>query len=598
MRSELLLHYETELAALRQAGAEFAHKYPKIASRLVLEPNKCEDPHVERLLEGFAFLAARVQLKLADEFPLITESLLETLYPHFLRPIPSMSIAEFQLDPESGALTTGFALPRGTRLYSRPINGVPCKFRTAYDSRLWPLTVAAAEWRGPERLPAGLRHPDCAGAIRLELRGPLEQLRLDQLRFFLDGDSALVHLLYEMLHGDLLRIAVRGQAIETLPRTALRAVGFGCDEGVLDYSLRSFTGYRLLQEYFAFPDKFFFFDLLEVPLAGAKESIEIYFLFSPAGGEERRQRLENGVRATTFRLNCAPVVNLFTQTCEPILLDQRRYDYDVVPDARRPLAMEVYAIDDVAFEDAASREIRHCEPFYAPGTAPAAGGHYWMSYRRPSGKPQDAGTNLSIALVDHSQQTLLPGSTALTVRATCTNRDLPARLPFGNPQGDFELDGHAPIARIVALRKPTSTLRPPGGPGCLWNLVSHLSLNYLSLVEQGRPALQQLLRLTDYSGSSFNQRIIDGIVAVDSRPHFARLISEHGMAFVRGTAVDLELDEEHFAGGGVFLFASVIERFLAHYCSLNSFSQLTARVRQRKEILHQWEPRSGERILL
>jgi type VI secretion system protein ImpG len=591
MRANLLLHYENELAALRQNGAEFAAKYPKIASRLALEPTKCEDPHVERLLEGFAYLAARVQLKLEDEFPLITESLLETLYPSFLRPIPSLSIAEFVLDPESGALTTGFALPRGSRLYSRPVNGVPCRFRTCYDSTLWPLTVSAAEWRGPERLPIALRQPDCAGAIRVELKGPVGELKLDRIRFFLDGDSTLVHTLYEMLNRDVLRISVGGN---TLPASALRPVGFEADEGVLDYSGRSFLGYRLLQEYFAFPDKFFFLDL-EIPAGAAKgDSLEIYFLATSAGGEQRRQRLELHLNAKTFRLNCVPVVNLFEQTCEPITLDHHRYEYAVTPDARRPHATEIYSIDDVAYEDAATREIHHVRPFFQR----KGDGHYWVSYRRQSPRPQDPGTDVSIAIVDGDHRHAVPPGTALTVRATCTNRDLPARLPFGDPAGDFELDGHAPITRIVALRKPTPALYPPGGPGSLWNLLSHLSLNHLSLVNEGRVALQQLLRLTDYSGSAFHSRSIEGITAVASRPHFARLISEHGIAFVRGTAVEMELDEEQFAGGGVYLFASVMERFLAHYCSLNSFSQLTARVKQRKEALREWAPRSGQRILL
>lgn len=591
MRASMLLHYENELAALRGSGVEFAAKYPKIASRLVLEPTKCEDPHVERLLEGFAYLAARVQLKLEDEFPLITESLLETLYPSFLRPIPSLSIAEFALDPESGALTTGFALPRGSRLHSRPVNGVPCRFRTCYESTLWPLTVSAAEWRGPERLPVSLRQPDCGGAIRIELRGPVGQLKLDRLRFFLDGDSTLAHTLYEMLNRDLLRIAVGGQ---TLPASELRPVGFEAGEGVLDYSGRSFLGYRLLQEYFAFPDKFLFLDLDIPQRVATADPLELYFLVANSGGEERRQRMELYVNAKTFRLNCVPVVNLFEQTCEPITLDHHRYDYAVMPDARRPQATEIYSIDDVAYEDSATREIRHVHPFFQQ----KGEGHYWVSYRRPSPRAQDAGTDVSLAIVDGQHRHAVPPGTALTVRATCTNRDLPSRLPFGDPHGDFELDGHAPVTRIVALRKPTPTLYPPGGPGSLWNLLSHLSLNHLSLVSDGRSALQQLLRLTDYSGSAFHSRAIEGITAITSRPHFARLVSEHGIAFVRGTAVELELDEERFAGGGVYLFASVMERFLAHYCSLNSFSQLTATVKQRKEALHAWAPRSGQRILL
>lgn len=610
MRSELLAYYENELTCLRQLGAEFAEKYPKIASRLVLEPNKCEDPHVERLLEAFAFLAARIHLKLDDEFPLVTESLLEVLYPDFLRPIPSMSIAEFHLDSESGAVTTGVEIKRGTKLYSRPVNGIPCKFRTAYDLKLWPLTVAAAEWKSPVQLPQEIRQADCAGAIRIELRGPLgvpiPQLGIDQLRFFLDGESTLVHTIYEMQHRDLLRVVIRGKSFTALPASSITPVGFEPDEGILAYSQRSFLGYRLLQEYFAFPEKFLFFTLggcqKAWTIAGTGESAEIYFLFSTAESIERRQRLELAVNARVFRLNCAPIVNLFEQTCEPILLDHRTYEYALVPDARRPMAVEIYSIDDVVKAEPESQEIVHCQPFYSPRVQAGASRnmpeHFWMAYRRPSTRPQDAGTDVALSLVDSSGQPFDPSNDTLTVRTTCTNRDLPSRLPFGNPQGDFELDGNAPVSRIVALRKPTGTLRPPGGPGSLWNLISHLSLNYLSVVEEGKLALQTLLRLSDYTRTAFSGQLVDGISSVRSQPHFAGLLSEHGLTFVRGTSVEIELDEEKFVGGGVYLFSAVLERFFGLYCSLNSFSQLTARVRQRREVLREWQPRAGQRILM
>jgi type VI secretion system protein ImpG len=184
------------------------------------------------------------------------------------------------------------------------------------------------------------------------------------------------------------------------------------------------------------------------------------------------------------------------------------------------------------------------------------------------------------------------------LRTTCTNRDLPTRLPFGNDSGDFELEGGAAIKRIVALRKPTNAVRPPTGKAALWRLISHLSLNYLSLVEGGREALQEILKLYNFTGEQFSEKQIDGIVDLTSIRHFARLISENGIAFARGTRVEILFDEDQFSGAGVFLFASAIERFLGEYVSLNSFSQLVARTRQRKEVLKEWPPRAGQRILL
>ncbi|HWB97276.1 MAG TPA: type VI secretion system baseplate subunit TssF [Bryobacteraceae bacterium] len=613
MRDDLLQYYERELTYLRQIGAQFAEKYPKIASRLVLEPSKCDDPHVERMLEAFAFLAARVHLKIDDDFPEITEALLGIVYPHFIRPLPSMSIVQFHLDPEKGKLSTGLPIERNALLYSRPVDGVPCKFRTCYETTLWPISVTSASWTTPDRLKPPLRANDAVGALRIELAcsAPdieLAGLEIDSLRFFLDGESQLVHTLYELLCCNLVQIIVRDTSpgsrlpAATLPATALTPVGYGAEDGMLPYPRRSFIGYRLLQEYFTFPDKFFFVDVNELrpALAGFKRSAELIFLISRFEGDERRQRLETGISVNTFRLGCSPVVNLFPQTAEPILLDQQKSEYPVIPDARRPLAMEIFSVDQVASMKIQQQEIIEYQPFYSFRHAAQRErqAHFWVANRRPSVRANDDGTEIELALVDLSFRPARPGTDTLTVRTTCTNRDLPSRLPFGNEAGDFELESGASIKRIVALRRPTPPVRPPLGKAMQWRLISHLSLNYLSLVSEGREALQEILRLYNFTDSAYSSKIIEGITGLKSSRHFARVVSEEGIAFARGTRVELELDEEQFVGGGVYLFASVLEAFLALYASMNSFSQLVARVQQRKEVLREWPPRAGRKILM
>src|SRR3984885_2680413 len=268
MRDELVLYYERELDHLRKSAAQFSEKHPKVASRLVLEPTKCEDPHVERLLESFAFLAARVHLKLDDEFPEITEALLSVVYPQLVRPIPSMSVVEFQLDQDKGKLTSGLKIERNASLYSKRINGVPCNFRTCYSTTIWPITVAAAELRAPSQLAPPVKSLDSPWAVRLELHCgrdvTFSSLRPDKLRFYLDGEGGLVNIIYELLFSRLNRILVRdltpGSKLSpvSLPASALQAVGFGPDEGIVPYPSSSFAGHRLLMEYFAFPEKFFF----------------------------------------------------------------------------------------------------------------------------------------------------------------------------------------------------------------------------------------------------------------------------------------------------------------------------------------------------
>jgi type VI secretion system protein ImpG len=613
VRDELLLYYERELTFLRQMGVEFADKYPKIASRLSLEPDKCEDPHVERLLEAFAFLAARVHLKIDDEFPEITEALLSIIYPHFIRPVPSMTIADFRVNPEQGQIGAGLKIPRGAVLSSRPVGGVPCKFRTCYDTYIWPLSVVAAEWKTPDRLQPAIKAPEAAAALRIELKCwpdiTFEKLRPNPLRFFLNGESGLIHTLYELLcsrcTGILVRDPTPGSRVRPvdLRPDALRPVGFAEDEGMLPYPRRSFTGYRLLHEYFTFPEKFFFLDLtgLDAALAnGFKDRAELIFLIAPFELADRRQALELGVTEKTFQTACAPTVNLFQQTAEPILLTQRRFDYPIVPDIRRPNATEIFSVDEVVSVRPDSQEPVRFEPFYSfrHGHSGGRGQVFWMASRRASGRRDDDGTEMFLSLVDLEQRPVAPDVDSLTVRLTSTNRDLPSRLPFGMESGDFELESGAPVHSIMALRKPTPALRPPTGKASLWRLVSHLSLNYLSLVTEGREALQEILKLYNFTNSSYSVKQIEGITDLKSRPQFARIISENGITFARGTRVEMELDEENFVGGGAYLFASVMEHFLGLYVTLASFSQLSVSTRQRKEVLKLWPPRAGSRILL
>ncbi|HVX65311.1 MAG TPA: type VI secretion system baseplate subunit TssF [Bryobacteraceae bacterium] len=612
MRDELLDYYERELTFLRQMGAEFAEKYPKIASRLLLEPDRCEDPHVERMVEAFAFLAARVHRKIDDEFPEITEALLGILFPHYIRPVPSMSIVEFHVDPEQGKLTTGIKVRRGTLLYSRSVDGVPCRFRTCYDTTLWPLSVAEAQWTTPDRLNPPVRAANAAAALRFELKClpdvSFEKLEMSSLRFYLNGESNLVHTVYELLLNNCAQILVRdpGQPRTRpleLPYDSIRAAGFSESEAMLPYSRRSFAGYRLLQEYFSFPEKFFFVELGNLDRLGAAgftDRAEIIVLISPFERADREQMLELGVSAKTLRPDCSPIINLFEHTAEPIMVDQLRHEYPVEPDVRRRHALEVFSIEEVVSANPQSQEVTRFEPFFSYRHSQVRDPKqmFWHATRRASTRRGDEGTDIFLTTVDRTGRPASANVETLTVRCLCTNRDLPARLPFGSETGDFEIEGLPSVRRIVALKKPAATLRPPVGGAALWRLISQLSLNYLSLVSEGKEAFQEVLGLYNFSDSAHLGKQIQGINSLTSRKHFARVVSENGISFVRGTQVEMLFDEEQFVGGGVFLFASVIEHFLGLYVSMNSFSQLVARTAQRKEVLREWPPRAGEAVLL
>ena len=342
--------------------------------------------------------------------------------------------------------------------------------------------------------------------------------------------------------------------------------------------------------------------LEQLAQAGFKDRAEILFLVSRFERAERQQQLETGVSDKTVRLNCTPIVNLFPQTAEPILLSHTVFEYPIVPDVSRQDAMEIFSVDEVVSVEPASHETVEFEPFYSYRHATRAGqeADVLARFAAPVDPPQlGSHRRLYLSLVDMSGKTIRPNVDTVTVRLTCTNGDLPSRLPFGNETGDLDLEGAAPIKRIVMLKKPASTIRPPTGRNALWRLISHLSLNYL-VAGRGRPGIAaahpaalQLSRIR-----RIIQKQIEGITRLESERHFARVISEHGISFARGTRIHLELDEEQFVGGGVYLFASVLERFLALYVSLNSFSQLVVRTVQRREELEQWPPRAGHKILM
>jgi type VI secretion system protein ImpG len=605
MQDTLLTYYERELAYLRLLGQEFAQSYPKIASRLLLEPGKCEDPHVERLIQSFAFLAARIQRKIEDEFPEITDALLGVLYPHYLAPIPSMSIVEFMLDPEQGKLTAGYLLPAGTQLFSRPVEGVQCRFRTCYSLTLWPIEVVSAKLEPPEPSQWTTK---AAGVLRLELQTvggvSFQELSVDRLRFYLQGENQLAFGLYELLLNNAIGIRGRlsggkagGRRDFTLPLENLHAVGFESDEGLLPYPPHALLGYRLLQEYFTFPQKFLFIELEGLRAAAQNTTgtkLEVLI------GLNKLPRQDQAIGASNFKLTCVPVVNLFDQLAEPVRVDHTQFEYRIIPDIRRPNANEIYAVNSVRLIRPDSDAVHQVEPIYSMKHSGRQRREniFWSTTRRQSERKDDLGTEVYISLVDPHFDFSMPEGETLSIEVTCTNRDLPGRLPADDARGDFELEGAAPVSRIRSLIKPTPTLRPPLSAANRWRLISHLSLNYLSIGTGSPEALQEILKLYDFSDSAVIRQQIEGLTAVESRRVVRRPSSMGWHGFCRGMEVTLTFDESKFVGSGAFLFASILERFLGLYAHLNSFVQCIARSQQREKPIKTWPPRAGDQVLL
>jgi len=380
-------------------------------------------------------------------------------------------------------------------------------------------------------------------------------------------------------------------------------VGFERDEGILPWPNRSFLGYRVLSEYFAFPQKFLFFDLVGLDkqiLNRAGNRLELYLYLSRSSVD-----LEQNVAATTFQLGCTPVVNLYKQRAEPIALSHTQTEYRVAPDARRPLANEVYSIDRVTATSPDNEQVEY-EPFYSFKHASdrLAQKTFWYAERRPAercGGEPDQGTEVYLSLVDLGFEASSPGDWTLDVETTCLNRDLPYRLSWRQGQSGLRLTTGAPVSRIESVSGgPTRTLRPALKRGAAWRLISHLSLNHLSLTDEkeGADALREILTLYDFADSGETRAMIEGILSVRSRRVVGRVAGDLRGGFCRGVEVTLHFDEDRFAGSGLFLFASVLERFLGLYCSVNSFSKLIAAANKREGELRRWPPRAAETVLL
>lgn len=591
---DLLPHYERELAFLRGHSADFAKRYPKIAGRLQLTGDVGEDPHVERLIESFALLASRVHKRLDDDFPLFTESLLEVLYPHYLRPFPSCAVASIALGGTAAQMSKAQRVDRHTLLRSRPVRGVPCTFRTAYHVDLAPIAIESVRYQHVIQAPTGTQLPKGANSVlsvSLRLLSPQAQwdaLDLPKLRVYLDGEASQVSALRDALLGQVLGAQVQTHEYrpwQALPKAALpQVVGFADDESLIDAEPRGQAAYRHLTEYFAFPDKYNFLDL-PLPaqaVAGASRTITLHYVMGDIRSDSDVAALLETVTDKTLRLFCTPVVNLFAQRADPIRWTRREQSAPVLPDARRAFGYEVYAIDKVyrVRQDKQGEHIDEFLPFYSLQhdelvTQGEEGRRYWSLHCNEEVAQHSPGYEYELSIVDIDFDPAEPQAETLSIEVRATNRNLPNLLAAGSVGGDLFAPGGTIANEISLLRKPTPSMRFERNKGVLWRLISHLSLNHLSLADSGIDAIKEMLRLYDLPRSPTNRTLLEGLIGVEYHPATAYLPGKPFPSFVRGTDIHLKVDESCFVGSGLQLFAQVMERFFALYAHINSFTQLT-----------------------
>lgn len=607
MDDDLLRAYDKELSQLRRAGAEFARAHPKIAGRLRMGADQVEDPHVSRLIESVAFLNARIRRKLDDDFPELTDAILGVLAPHYLAPLPSVSIARFECAPD---MTEPAFIEAGSGLITDSAYGEACRYRTVYDVETWPIVVESARLMGPPLSgPPTPKSVGSAGLLHVTLRpaddsGSIGDLAPNRLRFFLNGEFRHMTALYELILNDCVEVAVGSspsdRSAQVLGPACIRPVGFEESESILPESSRSHPGHRLLTEYFAYPQKFLFFDVSGLRTDHLTEALHLFFYLRRSTPE-----LEGVVRDTTLALGCSPIVNLFHRKAEPIRLTGTQSEYHLIGDARHQVETEIFSVDHV--EASSSREGRvEYAPFYGLGHKLVSSGleRYWHCLRRATPRGQDEldpGTELFISVVDEDFEARAPDDWVLECDVTCLNRNQPAQLPYGggHPRLSF-LKGGGAITSITCLTPPSQTVRPSRGRGALWRLVSFLALNHSSLTDGERATdyLRECLRLFDPVSAPETRSIPEALVDVRSKIVVRRIDVGGQPGFCRGLQVQVKLDEERLRSTGLFLLASVLERFLAGYCTINSFVETAVTTVNGDGELRRWAPRSGNRILV
>ena len=615
-------YYTRELEYLRLRGAEMARAHPKVAARLALASDDvCPDPHVERLIESFAFLSARVHRRLDTELPEAAAGLLGVLHPELLRPTPSMAIARI--------FTTGkepVTVARETTLFADRPGGSPCKMRTAYAVTALPVRVKRAEIDAVETVESNAetgRVPSWAlSVIRIHLKCETDPPSTDppsfkelgsaskelgsasergelRLRFFLSCGSRTAAALHDRLLGPCHRedsgqvgwapvwieVGPPDKKVIT-PSARLEPVGFADDEALLPFPDNAHPAYRIVQEYLAFPEKFHFFDVVLTSPPATKELTIVLFL----GGPDTQLAVDE----STFVLGCTPVVNLFLRTTEPINVDHRLSDYKLVADARRERDVGVYSVDEVFLLRAGEVEPIPLAPFFsfAPRSAEPSGG-FWLARREDTHRAEVKGTDMYLSFVNAQFDPRAPSADVAYAKAQCTNRGIAVEIA-PHTRLDFER-GEAGVKASMLVR-PTRELHRSLSGDMLWRLVSSLSLGHLSLCDD--KALREILRTWAPEQSADVDGRIESIVHVESRPITRRGDDGQHRWFCRGTEVTVTLDEDRMAEHSLVLFGSVLSRVAALHEHVNSFSEIVIQTRKARELKLRWPPSLGAKSTL
>jgi type VI secretion system protein ImpG len=624
MDPRLLRYYNQELQYIRESGAEFAQEFPKIASRLGMDGMEVADPYVERLLEGFAFLTARIQLKLDAEFPKLSQRLLEMIYPNFTAPMPSMMVARFFPKPGNDSLNNP-VLKKGSRL-SGPktaFGETRCEFRTGNELKITAIEVTGAEYFvSATDLPLSSltgRYAKPRAGIRLKLTVPADvqfsKLKQDELVLFLSGTPEVAFQIYEAMAHHCLGFFVGASDQRKLPGFTwndaefLKPLGSSDEEALLPINLRGFSGLRLVQEFFAFPQRFMFFKLSGLASLFERlqtSEVDLCLIFSTNQFE-----LQGLVSAQSFSTNCVTAINLFERRSDRVQVVNNQTELQLVPDRSAPLDYEVYDVLEVSGYSSGNDETPFYPFFSAWHEQPQRYSRFYNCLREPRVASEKVklngprsgyvGSEVFVQLVDEQQSPYAHNLKQLACRVRCTNRDLPLFMPLGSKSGDFTVDDSLPIESIHSVAGPSRPFSSIRDSGVSWQLVNLLSMNYLSILNadptKAATVLRELIRIIAKISQNEVEKFCDGIVAVKASQVVRRIPLAGPIAFGRGLLIELTVDEMAFEGSNACLFGRVMSHYFERHVSINSFAETVIISNTRGEIAR-FKPRMGERPIL
>ncbi|MFP3503853.1 type VI secretion system baseplate subunit TssF [Burkholderia sp. SIMBA_062] len=622
MNPHLLDAYNRELLYFKELMEEFAHAHPKIARRLGMHAGEIGDPFVERLVQAASFTTARLQLQLDAEFPLFTGRLLETVYPNYVAPTPSIAVARLFPDEQEGNLLEGFCVPRGTAFASRVPDGerTSCTFRSGLDVTVYPLEIVSARLTGvPPDIPSVERYSRAEkpirGALRIRFRttgeARFEELRgLDRLPVYLAGDEHVASRLFELIHAGAVASVTGvpnrfGDARQPLGMVSDRAVdyaGMAADECLLPLDWPKFHGHNLLHEYAACPARFWFFTLTGLN-AGLRHvtdrEAEVVVLL-----DRFDSALVEHVDASRFALFCTPVINLFRRKADPAEIPHTGSEILLQPDKQNGADYEVFAVEALhgfVSKGAASLEFR---PLHRALTNDESRqGRYFTtrrehrmtkaSHRRYGARATSAGTDVFVSLVDQDERPYPQAMKYLSVDAWLTNGDLPSLLA---PDGarDLTVAISAPIRSTGLIRAPSLSRAPLAQGEAAWRLIRQLNPGFGMLDAQDGSGLRDVLALFGAADDTRYRRQIDSLIRVDTNPVTRKLPGQSQLRFGRGIECVLTVDEAGFDGVSPYLFGLILEHYVARHVSTHSFTQVVLRSPQRGELMR-WPVRTGTR---